>query len=75
MLVPGGMPPDHWPIPDVRESLDLKKIPREQRNRFLQLDQGALTLNDVVDTLEKSERYRILTHLGWRQPGLNKDAF
>ena len=65
--------PDHWRIPDTLKSVDLKKIPAEYRSSIMRTGSNALTLNNVVKTLDESSRYQVLTHLGWRQPGLNKD--
>ncbi|MBN1377997.1 MAG: hypothetical protein JXA04_02045 [Gammaproteobacteria bacterium] len=65
--------PDSWQIPDTQESLSLDKIPWKQREQFKKLGSGERTLNAVAESLNKSERYQVLKHLAWRQPGLNKN--
>lgn len=62
-----------WKIPDIQESLDLKKIPWNQKEQFQRLSSNQRILDQVVSTLKKSERYEVLAHLAWRQPGLGKD--
>ncbi len=38
---------------------------------FTLLPAAQMQLNDAVQTLEKSSRYKVLMHIGWRQPGLS----
>lgn len=38
---------------------------------FTPLPAAQMQLNDAVQTLEKSSRYKVLMHIGWRQPGLS----
>jgi len=43
---------------------------RAARNGFTPLPEQALQLKPERERLDKSRRYRVLLHLGWRQPGL-----
>ncbi len=42
-------------------------------NTFKPLPDKALRLSKEVGFLKKSDRYRVLMHLGWRQPGMPAD--
>jgi len=43
---------------------------RAARDGFIPLPEQALQLKPERERLDKSRRYRVLLHLGWRQPGL-----
>lgn len=65
--------PDNWKIPDTRNSLDLIKLPWAQKDQIRKLAPALQTLNNIAAALEKSERYQVLTHLAWQQPGFDKN--
>lgn len=41
---------------------------------FVPLEETDYKLNSEAKTLDESDRYRVLMHLGWRQPGLNEES-
>lgn len=41
---------------------------------FTPIPPAQMQLNDAVQSLEKSSRYRVLMHIGWRQPGLDANS-
>ena len=45
----------------------------KRRNAFRRLPDSALDLGSVVDRLERSSDYRVVLHVGWRQPGFPVD--
>ena len=46
---------------------------RARRHAFRALPATALDLGAVIDRLERSEDYRVMLHVGWRQPGFPID--
>ncbi len=53
---------------------DPSSISRAAESGFTPLTAQQLKLQDVVDRIVKSSRYQLLTHIGWRQPGLDEDS-
>lgn len=59
----------------TRQTLDLSGPGSQKRNLakgFSRLHREELRLLDTVQQLKKSSRYKLLSHTGWRQPGLDK---
>ncbi len=56
--------------PDVRNAIDLRYGSR--REGFISLATGAKDLMGANARLSASPRYRVIKHLVWRQPGLDK---
>lgn len=46
----------------------------DPRYTFVPLAEDNYQLNQEVKTLEESDRYRVLMHLGWRQPGMDRQS-
>lgn len=68
------------PLPEADETLGLDAELRGQvatrkppATVHQPLDDAALQLSDLRATLERSGRYKILTHHAWQQPGLDRD--
>jgi hypothetical protein len=51
---------------------DPKSIKRASQRGFIPLSSDELRLQDSVDKIIRSSRYGLLTHTGWRQPGLDE---
>ena len=54
---------------DLSSSNSTKKA---KKKGFTKLTEKQLTLQDTAYQIKKSSRYDLLTHTGWRQPGLDK---
>ena len=57
----------------TEQTLDLSdpdSIQKHLQQGFSNLQQGELRLLDIVKQIIRSSRYQLLTHTGWRQPGL-----
>ena len=52
---------------------DPKSLQQAKDSGFTPLSITELKLQDSVDRIVKSSRYQLLTHTGWRQPGLNEE--
>lgn len=68
----------NFPTPSpsrTKQTLNLSNSANIRKNRkkgFVSLQQKELRLQDIVQQIEKSSRYDLLIHTGWRQPGLDK---
>ena len=54
------------------EPEELANLPNAQLPSWRPLPAGEYTLNSVAERLKKSGRYRILQHVAWRQPVVDK---
>ncbi len=77
-LVPHS-PEFNLPTPSAtrtEKTLDLSSpqgINKANDMGFIPLTAEELRLQDMVNHIIKSSRYELLTHIGWRQPGLNDE--
>ena len=82
---PIGLQSEHWPqtlnedTPERWVELGLPyagELPEEYdaRYTFVPLPEENYQLNQEVKTLEEAEGYRVLMHLGWRQPGMDRQS-
>ena len=80
---PVALRSEHWPqtlneeTPSAWIELGLPftgDLPDEfdPRYTFVPLPEDNYQLNQEVKTLEEAEGYRVLMHLGWRQPGMDR---
>ncbi len=65
---------EKWPLKTEQPELD-KAIPvfdGESRNGFRALSESSMTLKQVKQLLENSDRFEVIEHIVWRQPGLSE---
>ena len=71
----GGQDAELWPnnpaLPSARHGLQPLSGPADQRTAFAPLSSGSFALAGVERRLSQSDAYRVLTHFGWIQPGLD----
>jgi hypothetical protein len=64
--------PQHWVLPDTKNSVDLNNIDGRYRGDFEALG-GTGTFGGMLERLDKSTRYETLSYTAWRQRGLDKE--
>lgn len=68
LTLPVSSPSRDENILDISSPASVKKA---EENSYLLLPSDALRLNDQVLKIVESPYYELLTHIGWRQPGLS----
>jgi hypothetical protein len=64
--------PQHWILPDIKNSVDLTNIDSKYRSDFEALG-GTGSFGGMLERLDKSVRYETLSYMAWRQRGLGKE--
>lgn len=65
--------PSATPTPETLDLSDPLSIEQALQRGFTPLTLDELQLKDTVDRIVRSSRYSLLTHTGWRQPGLDEN--
>jgi hypothetical protein len=64
--------PQHWVLPDTKNSVELTNIDTKYRSDFEALG-GTGSFGGMLERLDKSVRYETLSYMAWRQRGLDKE--
>ncbi|HEY3486626.1 MAG TPA: CsiV family protein, partial [Gammaproteobacteria bacterium] len=65
--------PEQWTLPQPQNSVDLDRIDTRFANDFQPLPADAKTFGGMVEKIQKSTRFEILSSIAWRQRGLDKE--